>query len=115
MHCPKCGSESQVIESRQHSKRIKQNYAVGLDEHMWSIMKHIGYQGIRRRRECYSCQWRFTTYEFTTDHLAGLDLRKEPLSNRAIIQAYSQAIETLETAMQEATSTNSQSNVIISH
>ena len=41
MHCPNCKKESQVIDSREAENSI------------------------RRRRECLSCNYRFTTYERT--------------------------------------------------
>jgi transcriptional repressor NrdR len=39
MHCPRCGSETQVSDSRD------------------------GESSIRRRRSCVSCKYRFTTFE----------------------------------------------------
>lgn len=50
MNCPKCGSKTYIVDSRA-SNRYKQSY--------------------RRRRVCYHCKTRFTTYEILPQNLTG--------------------------------------------
>lgn len=52
MKCPKCGSKTRIIDSRQAGKRVV-------------VSKDYNYEGdkIRRRHICSSCETRFTTIE----------------------------------------------------
>ena len=58
MNCPNCGGKTYVIDARD-SERFEQSY--------------------RRRRICYKCQNRFTTYEIRTDALTGSGYEKDLL------------------------------------
>src|SRR6267143_4735708 len=90
MRCPKCGSrDDKVIDSRQSRDS----------------------SSIRRRRECLSCAYRFTTYE----EIERSDLRvvkrdrtHEPFDRRKLVSSLAKAFEkrsislvTLETAVDE--------------
>lgn len=58
MNCPKCGGKTYVIDARD-SERFEKSY--------------------RRRRICYKCQNRFTTYEIRTDALTGSGYERDLL------------------------------------
>jgi len=90
MRCPKCGSrDDKVIDSRQSRDS----------------------SSIRRRRECLSCEYRFTTYE----EIERSDLRvikrdrtHEPFDRRKLVSSLAKACEkrsislvTLESAVDE--------------
>ena len=60
MRCPHCGSlEDRVIESRQNTSGTS----------------------IRRRRECVTCSFRFTSYEHIEEKLRGVGAQIKRLGN----------------------------------
>jgi transcriptional repressor NrdR len=75
MKCPVCASlENRVIDSR------------------------LGKEGevIRRRRECQSCEWRFTTYERIEEHVPVVvkkDGRREPFERAKLFAGITKACE----------------------
>jgi transcriptional repressor NrdR len=75
MKCPVCASlENRVIDSR------------------------LGKEGevIRRRRECQSCEWRFTTYERIEEHVPVVvkkDGRREPFERAKLFTGITKACE----------------------
>jgi transcriptional repressor NrdR len=75
MKCPVCASlENRVIDSR------------------------LGKEGevIRRRRECQSCEWRFTTYERIEEHVPVVvkkDGRREPFERAKLCAGITKACE----------------------
>src|SRR5437870_13819109 len=81
MRCPKCGSrDDKVIDSRQSRDRSSS----------------------RRRRECLTCKYRFTTYE----ELERSDLRvvkrdrtHEPFDRRTLAASIAKAIEKRSTSL----------------
>ena len=88
MHCPFCQSpDSRVVDSRESG-----------DGDM-----------IRRRRECDSCQKRFTTYERVEELLPLVikkDARREPFDRKKLVMGFQKAcekrpvsMETIETAV----------------
>lgn len=92
MRCPKCGSiEDRVIDSRQSKDGT----------------------AIRRRRECVSCEHRFTTYEELERadlRIVKRDGRHEPFDRHKLVGGISKAcekrgvgLETIETIVEEIT------------
>src|SRR5947208_7878904 len=81
MRCPKCGSrDDKVIDSRQSRDS----------------------SSIRRRRECLSCEYRFTTYE----EIERSDLRvvkrdrtHEPFDRRKLVSSIAKAFEKRSTSL----------------
>lgn len=47
MQCPKCTANTQVLQTRANSSKLK----------------------VQRRRECVKCKHRFSSYEITSDDL----------------------------------------------
>ncbi len=75
MRCPKCGHDSdRVLDSRS----VREGMAV------------------RRRRECLSCQSRFTTYEYIevgTFQVVKKDGRREPFDRNKLVHGLAKACE----------------------
>src|SRR5438045_8274145 len=75
MRCPKCGSrDDKVIDSRQSREGLS----------------------IRRRRECLSCQYRYTTYEEierTDLRVVKRDRSHEPFDRRKLASSLAKAFE----------------------
>lgn len=68
MNCPNCGGKTYVIDART-SERFEKSY--------------------RRRRICYKCKIKFTTYEVQIESLAGNGYEKELLKKiNNLINAY---------------------------
>lgn len=58
MNCPKCGEPTYTIDTRESNKYDK---------------------SIRRRRVCYKCKMRFTTYEVVSGYIEGCEIAKNSL------------------------------------
>lgn len=69
--CPKCGGETSVVDSRPY-----------LD-------------GVRRRRECKECEYRFSTLEYTVEYIERLRGGDVTVSVQEKAQRYEQLKELL--------------------
>src|SRR6187401_2134256 len=81
MRCPKCGSrDDKVIDSRQSRDS----------------------SSIRRRRECLSCEYRFTTYEEierSDSRVVKRDRTHEPFDRRKLASSIAKAFEKRSTSL----------------
>jgi transcriptional repressor NrdR len=75
MKCPSCGDmDTRVVDSRSAKEGIE----------------------IRRRRQCDSCSYRFTTYEHAEQslpHVIKKDNRREPWNREKILRGLAKAVE----------------------
>lgn len=75
MTCPKCqGQESRVTDKRE------------------------GGNGLRRRRMCCACGYRWTTYEVTADRITDLAAKNTKRQCLRILKSAYEAIRALQTA-----------------
>jgi transcriptional repressor NrdR len=81
MRCPKCGSrDDKVIDSRQSREGLS----------------------IRRRRECFDCGYRYTTYEEierTDLRVIKRDRSHEPFDRRKLVNSLAKAFEKRSTSL----------------
>ena len=66
MNCPKCGNDSNVIDTRIKTRQAAKRLNV------YGNVSELKY----RRRECKVCKHKFTTYEFHAEDISKIAVNK---------------------------------------